>query len=555
MSNQSQLEKAQNGGFLTKLGIYGKMSGPGWVQAAVTLGGGSLVGALYLGVIGGYEFLWLQPLAMLCGIIMLAAISYVTLSCEERPFRVMKKKVSPTLAWGWLIATVIADTVFCAAQFSLGRGAIEGNLGINFVAQVGSDMAPYIITGSLFIIAMALICISQRNAKASAFIDNILKVLVGIIVIAFMAVVVVLISNGAVQWGQILSGYIPDFTALYRPTDQIATAIAATGENAGYWTEYVTGEQRTKIIAAFGTAVGINMTFLLPYSLKKKGWSKPHRELSRYDLMLGLFIPFILGASALVIASAASFHAQSDDVLSLDGQPLPGKEVPYYKVLDSSISKQVSGFKDLGDAEKLTLRENTPLAERQLAAMLSNRDAKSLAKSLEPFLGKNSQTIFGVGILAMAISTLLVHMMMNGYAISEAFNKVGNAKYFVLGAAMPAVAGFFSPALWSGDVKTAMQIPASVIATTLLPIAYLGFLLLMNSRAALGDQLPKRRGLINVLMIFSAGIASYASVWSLVGKYQSSNPYSHYFGLFGMIALAALAIIGISGFIKRNKLA
>jgi Mn2+/Fe2+ NRAMP family transporter len=547
MSNQSQLEKAQNGGFLTKLGIYGKMSGPGWVQAAVTLGGGSLVGALYLGVIGGYEFLWLQPLAMLCGIIMLAAISYVTLSCEERPFRVMKKKVSPTLAWGWLIATVIADTVFCAAQFSLGRGAIEGNLGFT--------PGPYVITGSLFIIAMALICISQKNARASAFIDNILKVLVGIIVIAFMAVVVVLISNGAVQWGQILSGYIPDFTALYRPTDQIATAIAATGENAGYWTEYVTGEQRTKIIAAFGTAVGINMTFLLPYSLKKKGWSKPHRELSRYDLMLGLFIPFILGASALVIASAASFHAQSDDVLSSDGQPLPGKEVPYYKVLDSSISKQVSGFKDLGDAEKLTLRENTPLAERQLAAMLSNRDAKSLAKSLEPFLGKNSQTIFGVGILAMAISTLLVHMMMNGYAISEAFNKVGNAKYFVLGAAMPAVAGFFSPALWSGDVKTAMQIPASVIATTLLPIAYLGFLLLMNSRAALGDQLPKRRGLINVLMIFSAGIASYASVWSLVGKYQSSNPYSHYFGLFGMIALAALAIIGISGFIKRNKLA
>ncbi len=549
------LTTAQNGSFFTKLGIYTRLSGPGWIQAAVTLGGGSLVGALYLGIIGGYEFLWLQPLAMLCGIIMLAAISYVTLSCEERPFRVMQKKVSPTLAWGWLIATVIADTVFCAAQFSLGRGAIEGNLGINFVAQVGEGMAPYIITGSLFIIAMALICISQKNAKASAFIDNILKVLVGIIVIAFMAVVVVLISNGAVQWSSLLSGYIPDFSALFRPTDQIATAIAATGESAGYWTEYVTGEQRSKIIAAFGTAVGINMTFLLPYSLKKKGWSKPHRELSRYDLMLGLFIPFILGASALVIASAASFHAQSDDMISADGKPLPGMEAPYYKVLDSSISKQVSGFKDLGDAEKLELRESTPLAERQLAAMLSNRDAKSLAKSLEPFLGKNSQMIFGIGILAMAVSTLLVHMMMNGYAISEAFNKVGNAKYFILGAAMPAIAGFFSPALWSGGAKAAMAIPASVIATTLLPIAYLGFLLLMNSRAALGDELPKRRGLINVLMIFSAGIASFASVWSLVGKFNSPDPYAHYFGLFGMVALAALAVIGITGFIRRNNLA
>ena len=108
------LERAQKGSFFTKLGIYSRLSGPGWVQAAVTLGGGSLVGALYLGVIGGYEFLWLQPLAMLCGIIMLSAISYVTLSTDERPFRTVQKKISPSLAWGWLIATVIADTVFCA---------------------------------------------------------------------------------------------------------------------------------------------------------------------------------------------------------------------------------------------------------------------------------------------------------------------------------------------------------------------------------------------------------------------------------------------------------
>lgn len=117
-NNIEQIQAIQSQGFLGKLAGYGKLTGPGWVQAAVTLGGGSLVGALYLGIIGGYEFLWLQPLAMLCGIIMLGAISHVTLSCEERPFRIMHKKISPTLAWSWLIATVIADTVFCAAQFS-----------------------------------------------------------------------------------------------------------------------------------------------------------------------------------------------------------------------------------------------------------------------------------------------------------------------------------------------------------------------------------------------------------------------------------------------------
>ncbi len=531
------LSTAQNGSFLKKLSIYSRLSGPGWIQAAVTLGGGSLVGALYLGVIGGYEFLWLQPLAMLCGIIMLSAISYVTLSTDERPFRVMQKKVSPALAWGWLIATVIADTVFCAAQFALGRGALEDNLGVN--------AGPYVITGSLFIIALSLIILSQKNDRASNIIDNILKTLVAIIVLAFMGVVAALALKGAIPWSHLFSGLIPDLSALFKPTKQIATAIQTTGDHASYWTEYVTTQQRSKIIAAFGTAVGINMTFLLPYSLKKKGWGKRHRELSRYDLALGLFVPFILGASALVIASAASFHAKHADVISADGKPLPGMEVIYHKVLDARISSTHPDFNALPDKEKITLRESMPLPDKQLAAMLSNRKAKNLAHSLEPFLGKNAQIIFGIGVLAMAVSTMLVHMMMNGFAISEAFNKVGHAKYYILGATMPALAGLFSPFLWSGDAKAAMAIPASVIATTLLPIAYLGFILLMNSKSALGNELPKKRLLINILMILSAGVASFASIWALSAK---GTP-----GIIGMISLAVLAIVGIIGFVKRNK--
>jgi len=538
MSKQIEsIESIQQRGFLGKLTGYGKMTGPGWVQAAVTLGGGSLVGALYLGIIGGYEFLWLQPLAMLCGIIMLGAISYVTLSCEERPFRVMQKKVSSTLAWGWLIATVIADTVFCAAQFSLGRGAIEDNLGFN--------PGPYVITGSLFIMALSLIALGQKNERASRLIDNILKGLVAVIVIAFMGVVVTLIKNGAVSWGSLFSGLIPDFTALFKPTDLIASAIATTGESASYWTEYVTSEQRGKIIAAFGTAVGINMTFLLPYSLKKRGWGKQHRELSRFDLVLGLFVPFILGASALVIASAASFHAKYADVLDENGIPYPEMQSAYYKVLDKSLAHHNADFVTLDDAAKDVARSSAPLADKQLAAMLSNRDSVNLAQSLEPFLGKHSQTIFGIGVLAMAISTMLVHMMMNGYAISEAFNKVGSAKVFILGAAMPAIAGLFSPFLWSGDAKAAMAIPASVIATTLLPIAYLGFLLLMNSRSALGDDLPKNRGLINALMVISAGVATFASVWALCNK---GTP-----GMIGIGCLIVLAALGIRGFIKNKN--
>ena len=531
------IQSIQSRGFLGRLAGYAKLTGPGWVQAAVTLGGGSLVGALYLGIIGGYEFLWLQPLAMLCGIIMLGAISHVTLSCEERPFRVMQKKISPTLAWSWLIATVIADTVFCAAQFSLGRGALEDNLGFT--------PGPYVITGSLFVIALSLIALSQKNDRASRIIDNLLKGLVAIIVLAFMGVVVTLIKNGAVPWSSLFAGLVPDPSALFRPTDQIAAAIATTGDHAAYWTEYVTAEQRGKIIAAFGTAVGINMTFLLPYSLKKKGWGKAHRQLSRYDLVLGLFVPFILGASALVIASAASFHAKHADVLAADGTPFPQMEKAYHKVLDASLASQNEAFVTLNDTEKNAARASVSIEEKQLAAMLSNRDSVNLAQSLEPFLGKHAQTIFGIGVLAMAISTLLVHMMMNGYAISEAFNKVGNAKIFIIGASIPAIAGFFSPYLWSGDAKAAMAIPASVIATTMLPIAYLAFLLLMNSKSALGDNLPKNRTLINTLMAISAGVGTFASIWAL---YNKGTP-----GSIGIIGLLILAAMGVSGFASKNK--
>jgi cation transport ATPase len=145
----------------------------------------------------------------------------------------------------------------------------------------------------------------------------------------------------------------------------------------------------------------------------------------------------------------------------------------------------------------------------------------------------------------MAISTLLVHMMMNGYAISEAFNKVGNAKLFFIGALMPALAGLFSPYLWSGDAKAAMAIPASVIATTLLPIAYLAFLLMMNSKSALGDSLPKNRILINILMTISTGVAAFASIWAL---YNKGTP-----GLIGIIGLLILTVIGFRGFVSRNK--
>ena len=532
---------AQSAPFLKKLGIYTKLSGPGWIQAAVTLGGGSLVGALYLGVIGGYEFMWLQPLAMLCGIIMLSAISHVTLSSKERPFVAAKKHISPVLAWGWLIATIIADVVYCSAQYGLGTDAVQNNLGF----FNGGTAQTYTLTGIFTVFSLSLLWMSLGGGKASKVIEHTLKGLVSIVVLAFMAVVVVLAAQGSISWGSFFNGLIPDFSALFKPTASYSDAIAATGDNASFWTKYISDSQRNIIIGAFGSAVGINMTFLLPYTLLKRGWSKQHRELSRFDLVLGLFVPFLMATSFLVIATSAQFHAKKDSIVSTGN---------YNAVVDTWLaSKDASYDKNAESAQ--AQRDALPDADQQLAAMVAKRTAKDLAKSLEPALGKNAQLIFGIGILAMAISTMLVHMMMNGYAISEAFGKPGQKALFMIGAAMPALSGFFSPILWTGnpDIKTTLNIPAGTIATTLLPIAYLIFILLMNSKKTLGDEMPRKRSLINILMLIAGGAASFAAVWNLIGRYGSKDPFMHNFGMIGLIALPTLLLIGIVGFIRRSK--
>lgn len=526
--------------FLNNLKTYGKRSGPGWIQAAVTLGGGTLVSALYLGVVGGYEFLWLQPIAMLMGYVLLVAISHVTLSktnYEDRPFKLVQKHISKPLAWGWLVATVIANVVFCSAQFALGTDALHGSLGL-------ADVNSFVITFALFLLGGYLMWLFSQETKVSKRVDTVIKALVGLVVLCFMGVVVVIGLNGDINWSEMFAGLWPDFGALFKPTETYTESIQQTGQFQEYWKGYISGSQRDIIIGAFGTAVGINMTFLLPYTLFKKKWNRDDRTFARYDLFFGLLIPFILGASFLIIASASQFHGKKDSFVN---------EQAYYEVLDARLASEHADLKLLSEGDLTRLRTEAPQADKDLSVMLAKRTVNDLSASLRPVLGDWSNLIFGIGVLAMAISTMLVHMMINGYAISEAVGQPKNQKMFLAGAMIPAFAGFISPVIWSGVIKTALAVPASVIATTLLPIAYLIFWLLLNSKKALGDDRPKRKMLINFLMLLATGSATFASVWALMSKLQSNVAFEQYLAWIGIIGMPLLIIRGIYNFLRKER--
>ena len=521
------LDQARHRGPLGRAAIYTRLSGPGWLQGAITLGGGSLAGALYLGVLVGYDLMWLQPLAMILGVIMLSAISYVALSTGQRPFQTLRVHISPVLAWGWLIATIMANIVWSLPQFALGTAAVQQNL-LPSLTGTGGQIA---IAAALLVVASVVVWFYNSGSRGIAAFEIILKVMVGIVVLSFFGVVAAMTRSGVLQWGEILSGLVPRVRYLFEPVPTMAAPIAATGENAAWWTDVIAGKQKDTIITAFATAVGINMTFLLPYSMLRKGWGRKHRGLAIFDLSIGLIVPFVLATSCVVIAAASQFHARSDDVMAMVQSGESTKEVAAY---NDALAK----LRDAG--------RNVTAGDEKLAAMLAGRDNLSLAETLSPLVGDAvAQKLFGIGVLGMALSTIIILMVINGFAVCELVGAELDSTTHRLGSFLPAI-GVLGPFVW-GAAAPALALPTSVFNGAMLPIAYLSFWLLMNSRSALGDAIPTggRAIVWNLLMGTATAAATFASIWGLTGK--------GWVGYLGIFAIAIMLVLGIVGYIRKHR--
>ncbi|MCH2579852.1 MAG: divalent metal cation transporter, partial [Planctomycetes bacterium] len=543
-ADRQAIAAAREKGTGATLKTYTKLSGPGWLQGAITLGGGSLAGSLYLGVIGGYQMLWLQPLMMVLGIIMLSAIAYVTLSTGEKPFRSINRHVSPVLGWSWAIATLLANMVWAMPQFSLGSAALEQNL---FPGVFGGDSGKYIAALLLFAVAGGILWLYDSGGKGGKFFDILLKSMVAVIVLSFFAVVVSMgFSGTGLTLGEILAGFIPDFSLFTEPAEKFRVALeAVAAEQQEFWRDRILTQQRDIMITAAGTAVGINMTFLLPYSMLKRRWSKDFRGLASFDLATGLFIPFVLAPSCVVIASASQFHGEYDKGLVGEAErteqsaKLAGG---YQKGIDARI-------KALGSEVEVSV------AEKKIASMLVKRDAWQLAGSLDKLTGEgsgSSQLIFGIGVLGMAISTIIILMLINGFTICEMFNLPMSGTAYRVGSFLPGITGALGFLFLWGDSESrlALAIPTSVFGLCLLPLAYITFILLMNNRKVLGDNMLQggKRTAMNIAMgvaVMAASIGAGFAIWSKTAFYFGSGWYG--VGAVAMLVVAAIVIRPIPG--------
>jgi hypothetical protein len=541
------LAAAQARGPLAALGAFLKLSGPGWLQSAITLGGGSLAGSLYMGVIGGYELLWLQPLMMILGVVMLSAIAYVTLSTGEKPFGAINQHVNPVLGWGWLLAAMMANLVWAMPQFSLGTAALQQNL-FPDVPWLAGRQGEWVCALILFVAAGAVVWFYDSGGWGVRVFEWILKAMVGIVVLSFFGVVGAMAAKGSLDWGRIAAGFVPDVSLLWRPATDLQAFITRSGA-PDYWNNTILATQREVMIAAAATAVGINMTFLLPYSMLRKGWDRTFRGLAIFDLSTGLFIPFVLATSCVVIAAVSQFHGRvSSELISRPAAEATGQ---YRANMEKRLQAEVgaTAFTALSPAEVNARLDALPEADRQLAAMLVKRDAFDLARALENLFGKGglTQKIFGIGVLGMAVSTIIILMVINGFCITEMLGASSGGPLHRLGAYLPGITGALGFLyLWSNaDAKFWLAVPTSNFGMVLLPIAYVTFFLMMNSRTLLGDALPKgiTRVLANLAMLVAITVASIGAAMSIWANVRWA----------GVAAAAAFAAIVIAVGILRKR--
>lgn len=594
-ADRSVILNAKSKGRLATLKAYVKFSAPGWLQSATTLGGGSLASALYLGVLGGCCFMWLQPFAMVLGIITLSAIAYISLSIKNKPMRELNANISPILGYGWAVASMIACLVNAMPQFALGVASVQQNIFKGIVPMgKASECA---ITLCFFAAAMGLILLYSAGGKAAKLFERIIMLSVATIVICFFSVVVFLATQGEINWAKVWAGFIPNLSVLSAPSPDFMEYLNKLGADAKeYWSGAIVKEQRDVIISAAAMAVGINMTFLFPYSMLKKGWDKDFRGLAIFNLCTSLFVPFLLATSCIVIAAASQFHAkpveglvdaywttsqvQKENYASVPmayvdksdkyqnyikelvpngaaviylnlekGKALPPENLvaPYLNLLEKSLKQ-----KKLAVAAKLAFKDELPASiglsheEKQVVSMLVKRDAMNLASTLAPLVGdKVAKYIFGIGVFAMAMNATLMNMLICGLCFAEIFGKFGSRKWELAGSSLV----FFSAcvSLFLAGAKMWLVIYAGVITMVLLPIASGAFLAILNSKSILKDATPRgwARFMWNALLGITLFCTSVASLYVLHSKIGIAGPIAFF-------AFMAIVVINYIFLQKKN---
>ena len=277
---RAALEALEQRSFLPRTLGYLRRSGPGFLQSAMTLGGGTASATIFAGAAFGYELLWVAPLAMLLGTLVLAALAHQTLSTGLRPFEAMRRYAGAPLAWAWALGALASSIVWHFPHYALSTAALADLSEAAGLARPSTGLSVAIVL-AITVLVTNLYGASVRTVRVY---ETVVKAMVAGIVVCFAVVVA---RTGVRDWGALARGFVPHLPA--SRGEVAATTLVASG---------------------LAAAVGVNMLFLYPYTLLARGWGRAHRRLARYDLGLGTLLPYAVVASLVVVAAANTLHLE-----------------------------------------------------------------------------------------------------------------------------------------------------------------------------------------------------------------------------------------------------
>ncbi len=465
---------------------YIKRTGPGLLQSAMTLGAGSAAASVIAGASFGYKLLWVQPVAMFLGVLMLGALSNVVLTTGERPYKSFGREIGKWLVVLWAVGTIMASIIWHFPQYGLAAsaardmGEMAGMVSVpdeviearrlladaqrtNDPAEIEQAKARVEqVTGSTtllglgftgaglalsFGIGLTILCLNVvttfnygGGSRGVRLYEWFLRGCIGLIIVMFGIVVVARADVVVADFGEIVKGFIGWYG--------IPNLWTVDGE--------LNATTVTQVLGMLGAAVGINMTFLYPYSLLKKGWGTAHKQLARWDLGMAVFLPFVMVTSLVI------------------------------------IGMKVGGVYDGADVVNTTIR---PL------------DA---AKALSGVVGENAgRIIFNLGLIGMSCGAISAHMVVCGFTFCEMFGleqTKGRFRLFAMAPAIGLLGVVASLPIW-------FPVAASAVCFTMLPIAYLAFLIMNNKRSYIGDAVGRGlgRAVYNALLVVALLVATVGS--------------------------------------------
>lgn len=311
-----------------------KLSGPGFMDSALTLGAGTLTAAMLSGAAFGYRTMWLLWLSMGLGLFMMAAMARFTCRGGFRIIRIQNRH------HGWavgslltaLVGTAAVAVIFNYGQYSLGTHLIESltpMLGFSFPRQWNWIVFMAVTSG-------LILSYGRRGRRGIAAVETFMKAGIGIMLLSFGACLILV----GVDWGGLFRGmFVP-----WLPRG---------------------AEGLDLFIASSAAAIGVMDWIFFHYTGLARGWGRRHERQARFDIFVGLFIPFIVVNYLVMAVFAATLHR---------------------------------------------------------AGGLHPESAPELAQALMPLLGPTwSQILFYVGFLAVPVTTTVGMSLACAMAVHEAF--------------------------------------------------------------------------------------------------------------------------------------